>query len=51
MLLIDKCNPKRYANLVNDIVNGYTHGQEGYPMTSAEALAYLNEYKSTQNQG
>ena len=37
VLLLTKSDPKRYATLVTDVENAYTHGQNGYPIVEFRA--------------
>ena len=46
-MLLYKSNPKCYANLVADIENQYTQGQDGYPSTLSAAYDMLINYRST----
>ena len=43
--LLFKSDPKRYANLVADIENQYTRGQDGYPSTLSAAYDMLINYR------
>ena len=44
--LLFKSDPKRHANLVADIENQYTRGQDGYPSTLSAAYNMLINYRN-----
>ena len=44
IMLLFKSDPKRYANLVADIENQHTWGQDGYPITLSTAYNMLTNY-------
>ena len=44
--LLFKSDPRRYANLVADIENQYTRGQDGYPSTLSAAYDMLINYRN-----
>ena len=43
--LINKSDPKRYGDLVNELSNQYTRGLDGYPDTVSKAFDMLVNYK------
>ena len=46
VMLLFKSDPKRYANLVVDIKNQHTRGQDGYPITLSAAYDMLTNYRN-----
>lgn len=45
LLMINKSDPKRYGDLINDLSNQYTRGLDGYPNTITKAFDMLVNYK------
>ena len=46
VMLLFKSDPKRYANLVADLENQHTRGQDGYPSTLSAAYDMLINYRN-----
>ena len=46
VMLLFKSDPKRYANLVADLENQHTRGQDGYPTTLSAAYDMLINYRN-----
>ena len=45
LLLINKSDPKRYGDLINELSNQFTRGLNGYPDTVSKAFDMLVNYK------
>ena len=45
LVMIDRSDPKRYGDLINDLSNQYTRGINGYPTTISKAFDMLVNYK------
>ena len=43
--ILANCDKKKYGNLVEDLENGYTFGENKYPKTQQKAYEYAMNYK------
>ena len=47
-IFLAQCNKRQYGKLLEELENGYTRGQDGYPSDMVTAFKMINEYKCWQ---
>ena len=47
-MFLSQCDKRRYGKLLEELENGYTRGQDGYPKDMVTAFKMINEYKNWQ---